>query len=273
MPALTRVVCPPYPGSFPRRSFRIVATDSWCNVICIASHWIYEWVRGGSSTLPPSLLNWYLFLCPLADFQPHLLGRLGIPDCPAYWSLDPSGAERLTGDEASALGFPDIHCLREVWGKSWDDDAYAAIRQFQEAKGFNPYSQEAAIAIGYPLLEMACDGDALFAHLNASGESFESDVEEYYDFTEGEAEPESTPAGSAVYAAVGEDDEAGTEHETNLASEDEPTLNYVNAKSIVASCNPDAQMFAPCQSWNIIMSVQFALLLILGSFSLYDFLC
>jgi hypothetical protein len=103
----------------------------------------------------------YLFLCPLAEFQSEDPTCFGIPDRIAYWSLDPSGAHQLSDDVAQDLGFPVIKLKMGVAGKSWDTSVYNGICQFQKAKGFDPYSQEVAIELGYPLLELSHD---IFAH-------------------------------------------------------------------------------------------------------------
>ncbi|KAJ7197712.1 hypothetical protein C8J57DRAFT_1029209, partial [Mycena rebaudengoi] len=66
-----------------------------------------------------------------------------------YWSLDPSGTERLGSEEAERLGFPSFTVRM-----SWDDLVYAGIREFHEAKGFDPYSQDVAREFGYPLYEV-----------------------------------------------------------------------------------------------------------------------
>jgi hypothetical protein len=49
----------------------------------------------------------YLFLCPMPGLQP-IPGSSQWPDLPAYWSLNPSGLERLSTEEATELGFPVI---------------------------------------------------------------------------------------------------------------------------------------------------------------------
>ncbi|KAJ7369190.1 hypothetical protein DFH08DRAFT_833286, partial [Mycena albidolilacea] len=96
----------------------------------------------------------YLFVCPAEDF------RLG-PDSfqwpyrPAYWSLDPSGTFPLSTADANMLGFPIIHIETCIRGSSWDDGVYDALRRFQEGKGLNPESPEAAINLGYPLYKLA----------------------------------------------------------------------------------------------------------------------
>ncbi|KAJ7669881.1 hypothetical protein DFH06DRAFT_1372245 [Mycena polygramma] len=169
---------------------RLNITRDLENYVCVDT--IDYWLSFSASTgnLPPG----YLFLCPAADLQDDF-ACFRIPVYPAYWSLEPSGAERLTADEAGALGFPDIQCVRE----------------FHEAKGLDPHSQEAAIAMGCPLFEMTCDHDRLFAHLKANGaheESCESDVEEYQDFPEdpGEDQPGSTPVGTEIESVLPSDD-------------------------------------------------------------------
>ncbi|KAF8214435.1 hypothetical protein K438DRAFT_1553690, partial [Mycena galopus ATCC 62051] len=72
----------------------------------------------------------------------------------AYWSVDPSGAERLSAEQAKTLGLPDIDSWVEVWGTCWDSNDYDGICQFHEAKGFDPYTQDMAIELGYPLFQV-----------------------------------------------------------------------------------------------------------------------
>jgi hypothetical protein len=113
----------------------------------------------------------YLFVCPAKDLQ---IGpsSFRLPDCPAYWSLDPSGAERLSTEEAAELGFPSIELTTTIWSRSWDTNVYAALRQFHQGKGFDPDSQDVARHLGYPLYQLPSAVDALFAHGKSSNESF-----------------------------------------------------------------------------------------------------
>jgi hypothetical protein len=106
----------------------------------------------------------YLFLCPLAKLQSEDPTSFRIPDCGAYWSLDPSGVDRLSDEVAEDLGFPAIQFQVRLGSNSWDTSVYNGIRQFHKAKSFDPYSEEAAIEMGYPLVELSCDRDALLAH-------------------------------------------------------------------------------------------------------------
>ncbi|KAJ6532617.1 hypothetical protein B0H19DRAFT_1039732 [Mycena capillaripes] len=116
---------------------------------------------GPIDNLPPG----YFFLCPLAEIQTELPGHFRISACPAYWSRDPSGAERLSAEEARNEGFPDIEFCMWGWGRTWDDGVYTGVRQFHQARGFDPYSQEVAIELGYPLYQVSCEQEDLFAHL------------------------------------------------------------------------------------------------------------
>ncbi|KAJ7927332.1 hypothetical protein B0H13DRAFT_2653618 [Mycena leptocephala] len=107
----------------------------------------------------------YLFVCPAKDLQ---FGPSSFrwPDCPAYWSLDPSGAERLSLEEATELGFRSIEPWASIGADSWDADVYPALRQFHRAKGFDPDSQDVARHLGYPLYQLPTAMDALFAHVD-----------------------------------------------------------------------------------------------------------
>ncbi|KAJ7928262.1 hypothetical protein B0H13DRAFT_1007651 [Mycena leptocephala] len=107
----------------------------------------------------------YLFVCPEKDL---LTGpsSFRLPDCPAYWSLDPSGAERLSPEEAAELGFPSIKLDIYVLVLCWNADVYTALRQFHQAKGFDPDSQDVARHLGYPLFQLTSAVDALFAHVD-----------------------------------------------------------------------------------------------------------
>lgn len=94
----------------------------------------------------------YLFVCPPENFR---TGATSVrwPRCPAYWSLDPSGAERLNMEEATLLGFPAIELTTNIRAYSWDASAYIGLRQFHQAKGFDPESQDIARYCGHQLLQ------------------------------------------------------------------------------------------------------------------------
>ncbi|KAF7353250.1 hypothetical protein MSAN_01512800 [Mycena sanguinolenta] len=102
----------------------------------------------------------YLFVCPSQDFRTGNEVHVNLyqwPACPAYWSLDPSGADRLSTEDARNLGFPAIHIETVMEGLSWDRSVYQGLRRFHEGKGFDPNSEEVARWLGYPLYEVSSD--------------------------------------------------------------------------------------------------------------------
>jgi hypothetical protein len=106
----------------------------------------------------------YLFLCPTKDFLVGP-GAFRWPDCPAYWSLDPSGMERLNVEEATGLGFPPIRLNTKIKVWYWDGSVYAGLRQFHQGKGFNPDSLDLARHLGLPLYDLSAEMDPPpFAH-------------------------------------------------------------------------------------------------------------
>ncbi|KAK7006280.1 hypothetical protein R3P38DRAFT_1705584 [Favolaschia claudopus] len=98
----------------------------------------------------------YLLLCPTRDLK---LGSNSFqwPECPAYWSLDPDGMERLTSDAARELGFPTIATETQAHFRSWDDIVYGGLREFHSGKGFDSESLDVAIHLRAPLYELFSD--------------------------------------------------------------------------------------------------------------------
>jgi hypothetical protein len=85
----------------------------------------------------------FLCLCPKKYFRTGP-SSFRWPDCLAYWSLDPSGIERLSRREAARLGFPSPQLNTGIWTKSWDGSLYAGLSQLHRAKGFDPDTQDIA---------------------------------------------------------------------------------------------------------------------------------
>ncbi|KAJ6484697.1 hypothetical protein C8R45DRAFT_290444 [Mycena sanguinolenta] len=114
----------------------------------------------------------YLFLCPAEQFKvgPSIFAW---PDSPAYWSLDPSGADRLTMEDARRLGFPSFEMLTGIKTVSWDESVYAGVHHFQWAKGFDPYSQDAARQLGHPLYQLCTDTNEHGQTVQSRGRSLE----------------------------------------------------------------------------------------------------
>ncbi|KAJ6530507.1 hypothetical protein DFH09DRAFT_1184112 [Mycena vulgaris] len=116
----------------------------------------YHFQKGAVSEPIPS---GYLFLCPVADLQSDTPGRFRIPESAAYWSLDPSGLDRMSPEEAQQAGFPAVELKMQARGRRWEDNVYAGLRAFHGGKGFDPDSQELARQLGYPLFELSSELD------------------------------------------------------------------------------------------------------------------
>ncbi|KAJ6461485.1 hypothetical protein C8R47DRAFT_1058439 [Mycena vitilis] len=97
----------------------------------------------------------WLFLCPGAQLRSGPCS-FRWPDCAAYWSYDPFGAQRLSTEEAEEAGFPLIKLRLEICGSSWNASDYAGLWQFHAGKGFAPDSQEIARHLNHPLYQL-CD--------------------------------------------------------------------------------------------------------------------
>ncbi|KAF7353215.1 Kinase-like protein [Mycena sanguinolenta] len=109
----------------------------------------------------------YLFICPPEDFRTGIEPHVNLyqwPACPAYWSLDPSGAARLSTEDTKNLGFPAIHIETRMYGYSRDRSVYEGLRRFHQGKGFDPESRDVARQLGYPLFEMLGDRIPFLAH-------------------------------------------------------------------------------------------------------------
>ncbi|KAF8209402.1 hypothetical protein K438DRAFT_230045 [Mycena galopus ATCC 62051] len=96
----------------------------------------------------------YLFVCPVKDFRSEP-NSVRWPDYPAYWCLDPCGAQPLSPDEATHLGFPSLEFLTWVDFMSSDACVYTGLRNLYKAKGFDPESQDVARHLGQPLYQIS----------------------------------------------------------------------------------------------------------------------
>lgn len=108
------------------------------------------------SPAPENPPKGYLFVCPAQHLQSGQYSFRS-PECPAYWSLDPAGVERLSTEEATRIGLPRIQFDMRVHGRFWDASVYDGLRQFHRAKGFNPNSEEVALQLGYPIYRVSGD--------------------------------------------------------------------------------------------------------------------
>ncbi len=71
-----------------------------------------------------------------------------------YWAFDPAGLDRLTNEVAEGIGLPTVEFSIGLVGGRWEERDYDMIRDFHVAKRFDPDTQDAAIAMGYPLIDI-----------------------------------------------------------------------------------------------------------------------
>jgi hypothetical protein len=73
----------------------------------------------------------FLFLSSRNDFYGGQ-SSFKRPDCPVYWSFNPSGTEHLSMDEAIRLGFPPIQFTTEVGLRWWDESTPDSVSSTKE---------------------------------------------------------------------------------------------------------------------------------------------
>ncbi|KAJ6462839.1 hypothetical protein C8R45DRAFT_523687 [Mycena sanguinolenta] len=212
----------------------------------------------------------FLFLCPKEDFR---IGPSSLrwPGCPAYWSLNPSGTDRLSLEDAMHLGFPSFELTAKAYGYSWDASVYEGLCQFHQAKGFDPYSQNVARHLGYPLYELSSQADLPFP---SDGEDFDADV--HSDCNSVYTEDYETEYPSTT--ACGDSDlELDTEFlHTQKNVHDLVSGDGGSEHSWIPNCEDHdvesikEEMFASSRSFNILLGVQLALILFLGLSWVYD---
>ncbi|KAJ7279311.1 hypothetical protein C8J57DRAFT_1464768 [Mycena rebaudengoi] len=98
----------------------------------------------------------YLFLFPanVANSRGHLAVHLPLETETYYWSFDPEGIEHLPQDSLDKFALPSVSFQAQVLAVHWSQEVYDSITACHCAKGFDPASQDVAIELGYPLLDV-----------------------------------------------------------------------------------------------------------------------
>ncbi|KAJ6539862.1 hypothetical protein DFH09DRAFT_69545, partial [Mycena vulgaris] len=98
----------------------------------------------------------YLFVCPLdiRQVEEREVVQIPVSNEAFYWSLDPSGADRLTQEETEELSLPSVSFAARLWGCSWNETQYDVLRCFYLDKGYNPASLDVAHELDYPLFKI-----------------------------------------------------------------------------------------------------------------------
>ncbi|KAJ7315706.1 hypothetical protein DFH08DRAFT_419117, partial [Mycena albidolilacea] len=178
---------------------RLQITSNFKEYVCVRDV-SFELEASGTTEEPPA---GFLFLCSQKDLKTSP-STYCWPDCPAYWSFDPSGVDRLTLKEAIQLGFPAFQLKTTLYGHSWDTSVYEGLQKFHQGKGFDPDTQDLARDIGYPLYELSSKADSTFAHVNEG--NLEEIDQEYWD-----AEDKHESDDPLTETSAGEDVDGNTE--------------------------------------------------------------
>ncbi|KAJ7907223.1 hypothetical protein B0H13DRAFT_699074 [Mycena leptocephala] len=102
-----------------------------------------------------TLAQAHIFLCPISVRHEGLRIGLEFPESDYfYWSLDSAGNSRMTLAECDYIGLPRLEFMFLPTAKFWHEYHYNAVREFSEARGFNPHSSEVARLLGLPLVEI-----------------------------------------------------------------------------------------------------------------------
>ncbi|KAJ6462928.1 hypothetical protein C8R45DRAFT_1220424 [Mycena sanguinolenta] len=229
----------------------------------------------------------FLFLGPQEDFRTGP-SSFCCPAHPAYWSLDPSGVDRLNQDDATLLGFPVFKFTAKAYGRSWDASVYEGLRQFHKAKGFDPYNQDVARHLGYPLFQVSSQVDAPFPYVDSDNEDFDADSDSAHtEDYESEYPPtsacdkSSTPNPLPSFASLMNGQLTDLHVDAELSHNPENVYNPVSGDdgpehTEIANCEEqevesiEEEMFAPSRSLNFLMSIQLGLIFSLGLSWLYD---
>ncbi|KAJ7812013.1 hypothetical protein B0H14DRAFT_2858357 [Mycena olivaceomarginata] len=202
----------------------------------------FELTISGTRQPPP---QGYLFLCSVANLQ-----------------CGPSSFRWPNFPASNTAGFPIIELRTWVTTRSWNANVYQGIRQFYEAKGFNPDTQDVARHLKHPLWELSVEVDVPLKNVDDecdSGQetssytvSGESDKEEYFDCDESKSKAEQTS-----------DDGCPPESESNKRygiSSSEGSAGFLTASEMPSS-------------WKTVELVKLALTLVLLLVSLLEYFC
>ncbi|KAJ7861483.1 hypothetical protein B0H13DRAFT_2355097 [Mycena leptocephala] len=157
-------------------------------------------------------------------------------------------------------------------GKSWNVSIYNGIRQFHESKCLDPYSQEVAIELGWPLLQVSCHQGAVLAL-----EGFSESGDDGYDSARSELgdilpiQNAQIDAGSCTGIEGPTSEDISTANEGHSGIPDIPGASVSSGSQCCAL--EAAELLAPTRSSTIVMSVRFALIFVATALSLYEYLC
>jgi hypothetical protein len=123
---------------------------------CILDHQLDGFtLRGTFMTDAPSSKAYLFLFSPQVEILDGKLTVINPPDAEKYyWAFDPAGLHQLTHEIAEDIGLPTPEFTIAPYGFFWEEEETNLIHEFHAAKGFDPESQDVAIAMGYPLVDI-----------------------------------------------------------------------------------------------------------------------
>ncbi|KAJ7107547.1 hypothetical protein C8R44DRAFT_858016 [Mycena epipterygia] len=97
----------------------------------------------------------HLFVCPPDVRQQNGRCTLALPESEHYyWALDSAGKNRLSQNECDHFGLPRLLFRLRPWATFWQPYHYNAIRDFHQAKGFDPDGLDVTHLLALPVVQV-----------------------------------------------------------------------------------------------------------------------
>ncbi|KAK7056654.1 hypothetical protein VNI00_002371 [Paramarasmius palmivorus] len=103
---------------------------------------------------PPPI---YLFIHPAPTCLPELVSWLSGYQPTYFWSFDETGRTQMSDDDCEEWGLPQLyhtHHISSIQLRTWPDNVYKALRDWQIARGYDTATADFARHLGYPELEI-----------------------------------------------------------------------------------------------------------------------
>ncbi|KAJ7768010.1 hypothetical protein B0H14DRAFT_358721 [Mycena olivaceomarginata] len=112
-------------------------------------------LRGTFMTHAPSDKVYLFLFPPQVKILDNQLTVINLPDAEKYyWAFDPAGLDQLTHEIAEDIGLPTPEFRIEPWGLLLEEEETNLIHEFHAAKGFDPESQDVAVVVRCPLVDI-----------------------------------------------------------------------------------------------------------------------
>ncbi|KAJ7315710.1 hypothetical protein DFH08DRAFT_1039399 [Mycena albidolilacea] len=282
-----RILYPLYPGQWLGQAnhifHRLQITSDFEDYVLV--HCVFFMLEvPGTTEEPPA---GFLFLCPQKDFNTGP-STYCWPDSLAYRSLNPSGLDRLTLEEATRFGFPTFQCIAQVVGHSWDTSVYEGLRKFHQAKGFDPDTQDLAWDMHCPLYRLVskvneaeedwdADDDSNYTQTSIDSDAATSEQDNWDVDDEPNYPQTSDDSDAEAYSEEDDNNSGSTDCSSRRAPRDSNSMNHDHHACESATGQGECEMPtlhdetpAVSGTFTFLMNAQLALILFLGLSWLYE---